>query len=346
MADQEYISLLQNTIYSLLINFIEDQNRVKKYVEQKPMEIWIKAFTHKSINPEFNYESLETLGDRLLKGLFAAYLTDRFKKITEDSLSNMDAIYTSKLRQRDLAKQLGFEPILRSEIKTAGSLEDTFESFIGALYQISSTVDNIGRGWINCTNFVTWIFNKIKIDITETSSKKTFVQQTFSRLGLGEVKEVADKEKYNDFAYHIEITPVAQQFFADKDIYFDNILGIGYGKTKKEAVNGAYFDAFKRMQDAGINKQWADRERKQWEFEAPEFQPYLPKAKENLRKLGYGSMYFNLPRNLMTDAKGMSISLIGVRDNTNERVVLDSIVTKNETEGKKILLQRLAERKV
>lgn len=347
--DPERLKNFQEFIYTLLFSFLKDAEKAKKYVDQAGMEKWIQAFTHELLNPSFNYESMETRGDYVLKSVFTMYLMKRFQnKLDPETINDMNQIYMSKQYQGQLAKRLGFEPWIRTAKVTISVLEDTFEAFVGALYEISETKDNMGRAYINVNNFIVWLFDKIAIDTSQVAAKKTFVDQTFARFGFEEPYLKPVRSKRGDYAYQLEINDQnALKFFSERGFNFDRILGVGYGKSQKEGKKKTYEDAFERMRSAGVTKEWAGKEKIQWDFQAQDLQPYLPKAKENLKKLAYQSMYFKVGLTTeKTTGKEIVISLVGVKDLTNEHIIIETAFAGNELEGKKFLLRRLSERTV
>ncbi len=343
--DQQQLEAFQTFLATLLSNFVKEPERVAKYLDAEAMKVWVQAFTHDSVNVAFNYESLETKGDAVCKMVFPLYLIERFGNISSHTITSMNSLYMKGLYQTKLSKRLEFEPWIRAKVKSDKVYEDTFESFVGALHQISEMKDNYGRAAIVCNNFIVWLFDKVKINLEEVAAKKTEVDQTLTRLGLGKPELIQVGYEPGRISYRLEITPMAIKYFAQRGIYFDTIIGVGYGKTERAAENNTYEEAFERMKSAGVTRQWAEKEKLQWSFEAPEFQVYIQKARENLKKLGYDKMYFHIPRNI-TNYKEMSLSLVGVHEKTSEHNILDSVTVpkNNEIQGKTILIKRLSER--
>ncbi len=328
-------------LINLLGKFME-KDRVIRYTDDEAMKIWHQAFIHESVSITTNYETLEKLGDAVLREKFVIYLMQRFKNINGRIITEMHNIYMSKEYQGELCKRLGLDNWIQTHAITASVYEDIFESFVGALYWISGLKDNYGRSTIICINFIIYLFEKVEIDIKQTAATKTFVIQTLSRLGLGNIIEKAIRSSANNHAYELSISQTAIKFFQGRNIYLPTILGAGMGSTKTEALSNAYNNAYNVLINKGVTDVCVETERHNWEFEAPEFQPYLASAKENLVKMGYNRMYFQIPRNIINDKNGIFIQLIGVKEKTSEHIQLGFVSTLVENTGKKELLMKLA----
>jgi dsRNA-specific ribonuclease len=321
-------------------------DRAKRYVEQAPMEIWTKAFTHPSINPGSNYEELETRGDAILFSVFVMYLMERFKNISNRQITSTKNVYMSKQKQPDLSRKLGFQSVIRSsENITDQILEDVFESFSGALFEVSKTVDNVGRAYINCYNFIVWLFTNIKIELIDIDPK-TYVNQTFTRFRLApanhpvNISITADEENGTIRAV-ISTSGYAVKFFRERGIFIPQILGEGVGTSKKRALSLAYEVAQQTMKDSGLTRDWSDTEHQKWEFSHANLLDFIEKAKNNLRTLGYDSMYFVIPSSNRGEV--VTVQLIGVTER-NQHVPISSIRSSDELQAKTELLRQLAER--
>lgn len=342
-TQEQWLKGFQRYVFDTLGNIIKDAERRKKYVTESAMQTWVTAVTHESINPVSNYEDLEARGDFMLKSAFPNYLFNRFKNIDKDTITKTNSKYMSGQFQETLTQKMKLDAWIRSEKITTQVLGDVFEAFVGALFLVVSDVDGKGCGYVCCENLVIWLFNDINIDLTAVGDAKTFVQQTLSRLGLE--KKPREVEDIHNESYHLEISETAIKFFADRNIYLPKVIGVGRGKTKKAAIVMAYETAMNRMEKAGITPEWISRERLQYEFSDPSFQPYLVKAQENLKKLGFDQMYFRIPQNVQNRTSSILI-LIGVKLLTNEHIIIGTVEVPGQdyVEGKRQLLAHLANR--
>ena len=145
--------------------------------------IYQKGFTHKSYliinNPEIEYEQLdncvelqpesneryEYLGDSVMGSVVSSYLFHRYKKQNEGFLTKLK---TKLVRTKMLAKFslfIGLDRYLLiskhvEEVcdgrRNERILEDTFEAFIGALFEdiYQDNLDNYGKAMQICCDFI------------------------------------------------------------------------------------------------------------------------------------------------------------------------------------------------
>ena len=101
------------------------------------------AFRHKSAAKEIinglkmSNERLEYLGDAVLSSIVADYLFRKFPYKEEGFLTEMRARIVSRSQLNKLAKKLGIDNLIKSELYSNYSKSlcgDAFEAFVGALY--------------------------------------------------------------------------------------------------------------------------------------------------------------------------------------------------------------------
>lgn len=183
------------------INNILHKYSIKKNI--KNLELWQKAFVHKSYalnnkkridssdnsnndsdsnNSLENYidiqeesnERLEWLGDGIIQAITAAYLWKRFPKQDEGFLTKIRSKIVKTNSLSNLAKIIGLDKYIimsyHVEHECNGRnnpriLEDTFEAFIGALYnEFDKNSDNYG-GYPYCYKFFISLIENGGIDI-------------------------------------------------------------------------------------------------------------------------------------------------------------------------------------
>ena len=125
------------------------------------------AFRHRSASIEIkegfreSNERLEYLGDSILGAVVAEYLYKRFPYKDEGFLTKMRSKIVGKENLSQLAKKLGMDDLLMANFENKVSLqsihEDTFESFIGAIY--------MDRGYEFARRFVLYRIIKHHLDI-------------------------------------------------------------------------------------------------------------------------------------------------------------------------------------
>ena len=161
MNTREWINQLQQMIYTKIAPLAIPDNDTKRRIQlvnQEAMMIWVRAFTHKSFDPnaENNYELLEHLGDKAIGLAFDQYLINKFPAteneaaITESESSELITSYMSKQNQAEMSANLGLDNWVRTLFdKSMHVREDIFESMFGALIQIGDRVMGKGVGYVS-----------------------------------------------------------------------------------------------------------------------------------------------------------------------------------------------------
>ena len=112
------------------------QKKIK--VKFKNIELLKKSLTHKSYNPEDNYEKLEFLGDRVLGIAISKILIDAYPYEDVGSLDKKLASLVNKNRCYEIGRKLQLEKyILKKKSKNKIEnkiISDCCESLIGAIY--------------------------------------------------------------------------------------------------------------------------------------------------------------------------------------------------------------------
>lgn len=159
------------------------------------LAIFQKAFTHKSYliinNPEIEYEkldgcvalqaesneTLEYLGDSIMGSIISSYIFHRYLNQDEGFLTKLK---TKLVRTNTLAKfsvhiGLGQHLLISKHVEEVCGgrnneriLEDTFESFIGALFEdtYQDNLDNYGNAMQICCDFIIYLIEET-IDFRE-----------------------------------------------------------------------------------------------------------------------------------------------------------------------------------
>ena len=202
-------------------------------------KIFINAITHSSFTGEYmnfpSNEKLEFLGDSVLSLAITHYLITHYRDFKEGDLSKKRAFIVSEksLSQKALMLNIG-EVILfgKGEIKTGGGckkavLADTLESIIAAVFL------TFGIG--EAEKFVQDIFKtELKdVGIIETSDYKSRLQEIFQKKFhlVPEYKIVGEE------------TVKGNKFFISEVTLAGNRVGVGKGRTKKDAEESAAMEA-------------------------------------------------------------------------------------------------------
>ncbi len=214
-------------------------------VHFKNERLIIQAFTHSSyvnehrIRPFDDNERLEFLGDAVLELAVSQYLFKKFETMSEGEMTKLRAAIVCEPSLAKIAIDLAFGDIVllgKGEEMTGGRerpalLADVFESFVGALY--------LDQGLEAVYDFLNeTIYPKIDEGaFSHMMDFKSQLQEFIQRDGLGMIQ------------YHIvqERGPAHAREFVSEVILNDNKLGLGIGRSKKEAEQQAAQKALEKL---------------------------------------------------------------------------------------------------
>nr|WP_245676791.1 ribonuclease III [Bacillus solimangrovi] len=235
-------------------------NRKRKNIQKKPdfqpllkrigvsfkdEKLLMKAFTHSSYvnehraKPFEDNERLEFLGDAVLELTVSKYLFEQYPKMSEGDLTKLRAAIVCEPSLVQFAEDLSFGSFIllgKGEEMTGGRtrpalLADVFEAFIGALYldQGIETVNVILKKVV---------FPKISEGaFSHVMDYKSQLQEFVQRGGQQAVEYKIIEEK----------GPAHNREFVSKVMLADQELGIGIGKSKKEAEQKAAEEALRHL---------------------------------------------------------------------------------------------------
>lgn len=207
----------------------------------------IQAFTHSSyvnehrIRPFDDNERLEFLGDAVLELAVSQYLFKKFETMSEGEMTKLRAAIVCEPSLAKFAIDLSFGEIVllgKGEEMTGGRersalLADAFESFIGALY-LDQGLDAVFY-FLNQT-----VYPKINDGaFSHMMDFKSQLQEYVQRDGLGSIQ------------YQIveELGPAHAREFVSEAVLNDDKLGVGIGRSKKEAEQHAAQKALQKLID-------------------------------------------------------------------------------------------------
>lgn len=205
-------------------------------------ELINKALTHSSYTFENNlsqfedYERLEFLGDAVLKLAVSRYLFFKFRGYSEGQLTKIRGIIVSDDFLAKLAEQINLQQYLNlgpHEEKTGGRnrpsiLACAFEALLGALYE-DGLLDEIYE-FLN--NLYEQYVDEIDSNMCIYNVKALLQEYTQSQnKDLPEYEVTKEEGKDHNKSYEVTVK------------YGGEILGIGKGKSKKEAEKDAALNA-------------------------------------------------------------------------------------------------------
>lgn len=193
-----------------------------------------EAFTHtsyaneKNINSILSNERLEFLGDAVLELVVSSYLFNHYPYLKEGQLSKFRATVVCESSFANASKRLclgNFLMLGKGEIASGGRkrdsiLADVFEALIGAIYLDSSF-----------TNAEKIILNILEKDIQKL--KETFETKDYKTL----LQEIIQGKSQEAVIYTVvsEFGPAHDKIFGVEVSHQGKVIGVGLGKTKKEA---------------------------------------------------------------------------------------------------------------
>ena len=205
-------------------------------------ELINKALTHTSYAFENNldssehYERLEFLGDAVLKLAVSNYLFFKYREYPEGQLTKIRGIIVSDEFLSQLAEQIKLPQYINlgpHEEKTGGRyrhsiLACAFEALLGALYE-DNQLDNIYK-------FLDDLYEQYTDEIDQNMciyNVKALLQEytQAQNKDLPEYEIVKETGKDHDKLYEVSVK------------YNGEILGIGKGKSKKDAEKDAALQA-------------------------------------------------------------------------------------------------------
>ena len=216
---------------------------LKKYnIETNQKDIILEALTHSSYANEHQTtcnERLEFLGDAVLGVLVAEYIYTNYPYLPEGKMTKLRATYVCEEANFKYAKELSIGEMLRlghGEEMTGGRtratvLNDAFEALLGAIY-LTNGLEKVREVLSDI------VFPHIGKDII-----KPFVDYK-SRL-----QEYIQTETRSALQYRLDdvVGPPHDRTFT-MSVTLDGIkLGVGVGKSKKDAEQHAAHDALHKM---------------------------------------------------------------------------------------------------
>ena len=343
-VDEEYLSTFIPFIDTLISKIIPDSPDREAYLQNNFLTYWVQSFTSKTVDPQFNYEVMEMLGDRLMKAAFADYIIQRISNITESQLTELQNYYLVKTQQGPLAQRLGMGNYIRTVGDvTVNLLEDVLEAFFGALFRVSEEVAG-GLGYYNVFQMIVAFYGQEPIEeqlqVVKGGTSKTIVVQTFPRLHLDRPIENSFRTAEGLTEFTLTLKPSAREFFEGMGITLPPVIGRGRGKSKRAAENTAYTEALNLLRQRGISEQWIEEQRNIIAFDRPEYQQYLPMARERLQREGYVRMSFSSPPATTTTYECI-VQLMGERANGKKEVLASTQACKIQ-QGRVEVLRKYA----
>ena len=214
------------------------------FLDQK---LLIQAFTHSSYVNEHRISScqdnerLEFLGDAVLELAVSQYLYKSFETMSEGDMTKLRAAIVCETSLANLASELQFGELVllgKGEEMTGGRkrpalLADVFESFVGALY-LDQGLDAVYKFLERS------IYPKINDGaFSHMMDFKSQLQEFVQRDNMGQIHYEIVQEK----------GPAHSREFVSQVVLSGQILGVGVGRSKKEAEQHAAQQALIKLSE-------------------------------------------------------------------------------------------------
>jgi ribonuclease-3 len=207
--------------------------------------IYVEALIHRSFleeNEQFNFsnERLEFLGDSVLNLVIGEYLFNKFPQEEEGFLTKVRAKMVNRNALSLVAENLNLGELLIISSSVPKSithnsksvLSDALEALIGAIY--------IDKGIETCKKFI-----QSKIIEPALKNGDHLIDENYK----SQLLEYAQAKKLAVPVYQIvsEEGPHHDKVFTSEVVIGEKVLGVGKGKSKKEAEQNAAREALKKV---------------------------------------------------------------------------------------------------
>jgi len=219
------------------------RNQLK--VNPGKLKLYEIAFLHRSASISFddgsviNNERLEYLGDAILDAVIADYLFKKFPRKKEGFLTQMRSKIVKRSNLDLIARNLGIDYLVVSNTSRSSYKKhiygDAFEALIGAIY--------LDKGFEKTRKYIVNYVLKNHVDLDELLNKETDYKSRL--IEWGQKNKVVISFEASEEYPEVEQSPV---FVATIRINDQNV-GVGNGKSKKEAEQNAAEQAFNHILD-------------------------------------------------------------------------------------------------
>lgn len=223
------------------------------------IRLYEQAFVHPSIDPVYNYERYEQLGDLSINKFVVNYFYRRFPHLQHcdgvKTVARLRINYASRQELAKIADSLGFWPHIQASeeeknIHRDNLLEDVFEAFFGVTEYLIDKHVRMNVGYAIVYDILASIFDEIEVSLKyeDLYDAKTRLKELFDRVGqdLGYIKYKNDKQE------HLH---TAEVFLIDRSSNATwKKMGSGIGKRKVDAEIQAAEQMLQRLETMGIRK--------------------------------------------------------------------------------------------
>ncbi len=200
-----------------------------------------KSYVHENVRGEKgDNERLEFLGDAVLGLVIGHLIMDRYPDYPEGSLSRLRAAVVNETRLAEIARDLSLGKYLllgKGEEMTRGRekasiLSSTLEAVLAAVY--------LDGGFKKASRVISHLFS-LPLEMAE---KESFYQDFKTKLQEFSQETLKATPRY---VMSKEFGPDHKKIFGAKVVIQGKVVGVGAGKTKKEAEQRAAQRTLKKL---------------------------------------------------------------------------------------------------
>ena len=306
---KEKLNIDIKTLVTKLISPIVNDEEIPKYFTKEAMLIWHKI--------DEEDEMLTYIGEIVLKGFLAKHLFNLYKEDTDYNKEDFNNIITNIIKNYDSFLVTDNTEYLKG---------DVLKNFFGALMTVSNLILD-GIGLINCYNMIVLIFDKTLMPYEyRYKHPKTAVEQLFSPF-FGKDKSkplLVIEDNEDEYVFDVSLTDEQFNFLKQQGFNIkEKLLAHHTGILKKNTQKETYQIALEKLNEYGINKEWADLLKKKMEFNHPKIAIYQKQLNTKLKEDGYDYVQFAAPSKTTTQNE-VTMQLVGVKG--NQKTILSSII--------------------
>lgn len=214
-------------------------------VKPKDIDLYVLAMRHKSAarnlhnRPELSNERLEFLGDAILDAAVADHLYLEHPDSEEGMLTQMKSRIVSRANLNRMAKQMGINDLIETDLQATNSREsiagNALEALLGAMY--------LDLGYAETRKRILYMLDKYT-DLKQLADRETDFK---SRL----YEEAHKMKKRIRFETQTENVSNGTHKFSSKVFLDDEFMGRGQGTSKKKAEQSASKEAIRALTGNG-----------------------------------------------------------------------------------------------
>ena len=243
----------------LITRITENEDEIDLLLGDDVLDYWIKAFTHKSWNPNVgeNYERLEKIGDNAMDLAYDDFLLANYPNITESAMGESNNFFMAKVEQAKISVEIGLGKWVLTNVSDNMNIdEDLLEAFFGAIFMAS--VNSAHLGPEKAYGFVDLLFRSIyEPKMAENNfgdpprNSISEIKEIFEKMGWAISNFASEIEEFgrvdNNNVYNLKLTPIALEWFkeflpADRFAIIQETpyFGSASNRNKKVAKQQAY----------------------------------------------------------------------------------------------------------